>query len=242
MGVGFSPFFDEFLPLLLKKTKSSCTSQERQTSVGAIGEVFQEMKQGGARYFSMVLPALKRCLKDQDSRVVRNTCFCTGVIAEGAGEAIVPHVMELLQLLAPVFQKAGKGTTEEGLLDNAAAAVARIVMAAPNAVPLDQVLPALLGALPLKVDEAENETVYGCIIGLMKMKHPAALASMPSIMAILAKALSEDSIADNVAKEKIVAGLKDQSMADLAPQMTDAINKIPPELAQILRKNLSTSQ
>lgn len=43
------------------------------------------------------------------------------------------------QLLAPVFQKVGKGSTEGGLLDNAAAAVARIVMAAPSAVPMEQV-------------------------------------------------------------------------------------------------------
>jgi hypothetical protein len=43
------------------------------------------------------------------------------------------------QLLAPIFQRTGKGSSEGGLLDNAAAAVARIVMACPNSVPMAQV-------------------------------------------------------------------------------------------------------
>lgn len=56
----------------------------------------------------------------------------------GAGEAVVPYYLELLQALHPLFSLTGKGT-EGGVVDNAAAAVARMIMAAPAAVPMDQV-------------------------------------------------------------------------------------------------------
>eukprot|EP00611_Tribonema_gayanum_P025635 TRINITY_DN588_c0_g1_i2.p1 TRINITY_DN588_c0_g1~~TRINITY_DN588_c0_g1_i2.p1 ORF type:complete len:1076 (-),score=449.83 TRINITY_DN588_c0_g1_i2:206-3433(-) len=240
IGPPFSSFFDTFLPMLLKRTRGSNPASERQTYMGAIAEVMQVLGPVGPRYVPSVMPAVRKGLKDSDSRVVRNTCFCAGVLAEGAGESITPHVLELLQLLAPIFQKAGKGSTEGGLLDNAAAAVARIVMAAPGAVPMEQVLPALLSALPLKVDAQENETVYGCVIGLLKMRHPAALASLPAIMTVLAKALAEGSIADDAVKAKITAGLKDpQLVSELGPQMAAAIEQIPPDLAQILRVKLA---
>ncbi|KAG5193038.1 armadillo-type protein [Tribonema minus] len=226
IGPPFSSFFDTFLPMLLKRTRGSNPASERQTYMGAIAEVMQVLGPVGPRYVPSVMPAVRKGLKDSDSRVVRNTCFCAGVLAEGAGESITPHVLELLQLLAPIFQKAGKGSTEGGLLDNAAAAVARIVMAAPGAVPMEQVLPALLSALPLKVDAQENETVYGCVIGLLKMRHPAALASLPAIMTVLAKALAEGSIADDAVKAKITAGLKDpQLVSEMGPQMAAAIEQ-----------------
>lgn len=50
----------------------------------------------------------------------------------------MPYYLELLQALHPLFSLTGKGT-EGGVVDNAAAAVARMIMAAPGAVPMDQV-------------------------------------------------------------------------------------------------------
>jgi hypothetical protein len=52
--------------------------------------------------------------------------------------------------------------------DNAAGAVARLILAHPDAMPLDQVLPVLTGALPLKADFAENEPVFDCLFQLFR--------------------------------------------------------------------------
>lgn len=52
---------------------------------------------------------------------------------------MVPHYLDILQALHPLFQLSGKGV-EGGVVDNAAAAVARMIMAAPAAVPMDQVM------------------------------------------------------------------------------------------------------
>lgn len=68
------------------------------------------------------------------------------------------------------------------MVDNAAAAVARMIMAAPATVPMEQVLPVLLSALPLKADRSENEAVYTCLLGLIHLRHPEALRTLDSIL------------------------------------------------------------
>ena len=52
--------------------------------------------------------------------------------------------------------------------DNAAGAVARMILAHPSAVPLDQVLPTFTTALPLKADFEENEPVFACLFNLFQ--------------------------------------------------------------------------
>lgn len=93
----------------------------------------------------------------------------------------MPYYLELLQALHPLFSLTSKGT-EGSVVDNAAAAVARMIMAAPGAVPMDQVLPVFLSALPLKSDRSENEAVYTCLLGLVHLRHPEALRLLESIM------------------------------------------------------------
>ena len=57
-------------------------------------------------------------------------------------------------------------------VDNAVAAVARMIMYGPaGGIPLGQVLPVMLAALPLETDFTENDTVYNCLLGLLSMVH-----------------------------------------------------------------------
>lgn len=67
--------------------------------------------------------------------------------------------------------------------DNAAGAVARLILAHPNAVPLDQVLPVFFTALPLKADFAENEPVFACLFQLFQSNN--ALVGSPCICKFL---------------------------------------------------------
>ena len=74
----------------------------------------------------------------------------------------------ILSVLHPLFENQSfPGTT-----DNASGAVARLILAHPNAVPLDQVLPVFLNALPLKSDFAENEPVFESLFYLFRANNP----------------------------------------------------------------------
>jgi hypothetical protein len=68
----------------------------------------------------------------------------------------------LLTALSPLFNN----QTLPNTTDNAAGAVARMIIAHPEAVPLDQVLPVFINALPLKADYEENQPVFECIFKL----------------------------------------------------------------------------
>ena len=50
--------------------------------------------------------------------------------------------------------------------DNAAGCVSRMILKHKEAVPLAEVLPVLVGLLPLKKDFEENEPIYNCIAQL----------------------------------------------------------------------------
>lgn len=70
----------------------------------------------------------------------------------------------ILAALYPLFQN----QTLPGTTDNASGAVARLITAHSEAVPLEQVLPVFLNALPLKADFAENEPVFNCLFHLFR--------------------------------------------------------------------------
>lgn len=70
----------------------------------------------------------------------------------------------ILSALHPLFQD----QVLANATDNATGAVARLILAHPDAMPLDQVLPVFVGALPLKADFAENEPVFNCLFQLFR--------------------------------------------------------------------------
>lgn len=75
----------------------------------------------------------------------------------------------MLRALYPLFSDS---EPDNAVRDNAAGAVARMIMVQPQSVPLNQVLPVFLKALPLKEDREESMTVYNCIYNLILSSSP----------------------------------------------------------------------
>eukprot|EP00429_Kryptoperidinium_foliaceum_P053192 CAMPEP_0176079304 /NCGR_PEP_ID=MMETSP0120_2-20121206/39663_1 /TAXON_ID=160619 /ORGANISM="Kryptoperidinium foliaceum, Strain CCMP 1326" /LENGTH=153 /DNA_ID=CAMNT_0017413059 /DNA_START=24 /DNA_END=485 /DNA_ORIENTATION=+ len=147
-------------------------------------------------------------LSDNSDDVRRNAAFCAGVCCEHLRENIVDAYPQILSGLEPLFGIDGSSSeSAAACLDNAAACVARMIMAAPNSLPMAQVLPALLKLLPLKTDMTENETVYTCLLGLLQMNHPDAMAQKGEIKRIFNEAVSPNSKVDNETQEKLKQAL-----------------------------------
>jgi hypothetical protein len=77
------------------------------------------------------------------------------------------HYPTMLNALSPLFNN----QTIPNTVDNAAGAIARLILAHPNSVPLDQVLPTFTNALPLKADFEENQAVFDCIFKLFEVQN-----------------------------------------------------------------------
>jgi hypothetical protein len=168
-------------------------------SIGCLSEIAQELEAHIEPYWqSFFLPCALNGIADPENDVKRNAVFCAGLCAEHLGERIAAKDYPvLLQHIGPLFQMDSHHTSNDtsaaACVDNAAAAVCRMIMAAQSHVNLSQVLPVLLQALPLKTDMTENETVYKCLMGLLQMNNPDLLANASQVQRIFTEASSDTS-------------------------------------------------
>lgn len=205
MGVHFKEYLTEFLPAICAYSKSSRPPSDRSMSMGCLSEIAQELEGAIGEFWQPVFfPAILAGLADPDDNVKRNAAFCSGVCCESLGEAVVGEYPTLLQAISPLFSiDPSRGESSAACVDNAVASVSRMIMASPNHVPLGQVLPVFLKALPLKTDMTENETVYTCLLGLLQMNQPDLLSNASELKRILIEATSDSSkVADEI-QEKL---------------------------------------
>uniref|UniRef100_A0A7N8Y0F9 Importin 4 n=1 Tax=Mastacembelus armatus TaxID=205130 RepID=A0A7N8Y0F9_9TELE len=171
----FAPFLNDLLPLIMSKAKFSCTVADRSFSVGTIGEILQALGSvsGGqrvaGRLSNRLLPVLVAGVKDSDPEVRNNSVFGLGCLAEVAGSIVVSDYPMMLSVFSNLLAK----ESDLRVIDNLCAALCRMIMSNVGAVPLEQVVPALVAHLPLKQDLEENKTVSSCLA--MLYKHNPAL-------------------------------------------------------------------
>ena len=210
MGQHFAQFLPQFLPAVCEYAKPSRPGSDRSMAVGCLSEVAQELEGAIAEHWnSTFLPAVMNGLADEDVNVRRNAAFCAGICCEHLKGQVVGDYQQMLHLLGQNFSlDASASESTAACVDNSAAAVARMIMASPESVPLAQVFPVFLTALPLKVDMTENQTVFHCLLGLLSMNHPEALSRKDEIKRIFAEATQESSKVDAETKASIQSALQ----------------------------------
>jgi importin-4 len=209
MGAQFSQYLPTYLPVVCEYAISSRPPRDRSMAIGWLSEVAQEMEGAIFEHWQGVfLPAVMAGLSDPSEDVRRNAAFCAGVCCEHLREQVVDAYPQILSGLEPLFAlDPASSDSAAACMDNVAACVARMMMACPNNLPMSQVLPAFLKLLPLKTDMTENETVYTCLLGLLQMNHPDAVAQRVEIKRIFSEALSNESKVDEEIKEKLKQAL-----------------------------------
>lgn len=214
MGPHFAKYLNQFLPAICAYAKQSRPSSDRSMAVGCLGEIAQELGVGISEHFETIFyPASLACLADEDDNVKRNAAFTIGVCCEGLGELVVSQYPQILSTISPLFQIDSSASDQSAAcVDNAAAAVSRMITTCPQAVqPMNQVLPVLLKALPLKNDMTENETVYKCLLGLLQANHPDVAVNKAEFLRVFQSAMAEGSNVDDELKVSI-----NQALAALA--------------------------
>merc|ERR1712232_120941 len=125
-------------------------------------------------------------------------------------ERIVGEYPQILQAISPLFAMQSNGGSSESTkacMDNAAAAIARMIMACPANVPLPEVIPAFLAVLPLKTDMTENETVYKCLMGLLQMNQGDIMSRKDDVRRIFLEATNEASKVDTEIQNELKQAL-----------------------------------
>ena len=118
----------------------------------------------------------------------RNSAYCAGVLsAELTPQFAAAHYGKILTALRPLFEKRPKENA--AIVDNACSAVGRMICAAPNALPLAEVLPVMLAVMPLKEDIMENEPAYKPLLQLWAARNAAFMAIIPLVLSVCSRAL-----------------------------------------------------
>ncbi len=195
LGGDFSSEFNTFHPLIAKYyvrvtllpnstipnvfpsfQKKSRSLSDRSAAIGCLAEIISGMKGAITPSTEPLLELLWRAISDPDPEVQSNAAFATGLLVENSEQDLSPQYITLLGALQPLFDlPADAPAPRLNARDNACGAVARLMLRSATAVPLAQVLPVLIGALPLKNDLLENRPVFRAILYLFQTQ-PDVLA------------------------------------------------------------------
>ncbi|KAH6584059.1 hypothetical protein BASA61_007707 [Batrachochytrium salamandrivorans] len=201
LGPDYAPYFSPFLPLIAKHYQKSRPVSDRSMAIGSLAEVAEGLEHGITEFSLDILSLFIRALRDEDDEVRSNAAFGVGLLVFHSTLDLSSYYPQLLQLLHPFFTIESKSN----IVDNACGAVARMILRSPNAVPLEQVLPVFLGALPLKKDFEENNSVFKCIFSLLESQTPMIISELPRLQKIFQHVLaSSPSQVDDLTRDCIV--------------------------------------
>jgi hypothetical protein len=191
-GAEFIEPLKQLLPKITKYYSPSRSTSDRATAIGSLGEIITGMKVAITPFTGDILSILSRALQDEDVGIRSNAAFASGVLIEHSQTDLSEHFNALLGAIRPMFDI--ESVKDEALTarDNACGCLCRMISRNQAAVPLDQALPVLISALPLKKDMAEWAPVLKTLMGLLQANEPNAIQRIDDILRIMAVALQLD--------------------------------------------------
>lgn len=165
------------------------------------------MKSAITPYTQQLMELFFRALGDNENEVLSNAAFATGLLVEYSEIDLSAQYFQVLGALRPLFNvPADAPSARLNAKDNAAGAVARIILRNTAAVPLDQVLPIFVEALPLKNDYLENRPVFRALFHLFQTNGAALYPFTDRLLAVFAFVLpptNDDMISEEIQKELV---------------------------------------
>ncbi|XP_061614614.1 importin-4 [Phyllopteryx taeniolatus] len=225
----FAPLLNDLLPLIMNKTKSSCTEAEKSFSLGTIGEILEAListpggRELAGQLSHRVLPVFVAGVKDGDAEVRNNSVFGLGCLAQAAGPLVASDYPTMLSVFSNLLTK----EADLRVIDNLCAALCRMILGHVEAVPLEQVVPALLARLPLKEDMEENKTVFSCLAMLYSHSPALIVKLMKPIVELSCHMLGDKKVDKET--QKILATLLKQFAQQHLPDFQAAVTSLPGE-------------
>ncbi|CCX30995.1 armadillo-type protein [Pyronema domesticum] len=174
------------------KYASSTDPRERSTAVGVIADSIKFMESAVTQHTEKLLKLLVHRLNDEDQDTKANAAYAIGLLCLYSEDrnTVLGQYNTILQQLHRFLNRTPEDNPR--LLDNAAGCLSRMIMASPEAVPLDSVLPALMTVLPLQEDYEENEPVYKSLVKLYQLGNQTVFGLTGQLVPVLDKVLNGD--------------------------------------------------
>lgn len=220
LGPDFAQLYPTFFPLISKFYKKNRSPSDRSSSIGCLAEIISGMKHAVSEHTEPLLELFHHALSDESPEVQSNAAFAVGVLIENSQRDLAAQYLPVLAALRPLFEvPEGAPPARYNGRDNAAGAVGRMITKNATAVPIEQVLPVVLSALPLKNDFLENGPVYRAIIHIFVNNSQAVVPHLDGLLRVFAHVLDPEQAEhqlDGQTREQLISlvGMINQSYPD----------------------------
>ncbi|WWC73041.1 uncharacterized protein I206_107006 [Kwoniella pini CBS 10737] len=202
LGPDFAQAFGQVLPLIANYTEPKRAQSERSMAIGSLGEIIVGLKDGVTTFTQPLLQIISRGLVDEEADVRSNAAFAAGVLIENSSTDLSSNYQALLAALQPFFSPAEHSAPAiYNARDNAAGAVARMVIKNPSALPLEQVISVLVSVLPLRFDPLENRAVYGALFSTFRNQPQILMPHIDHLLQAFAYVLLDPTHSDDTTDE-----------------------------------------
>ncbi|SCZ90129.1 BZ3500_MvSof-1268-A1-R1_Chr9g10720 [Microbotryum saponariae] len=191
-GPAITPFVSANLTLILRFARPSNSSSQRCIALACLAEVASGFQSAVTPFTQPISAAIVLCLdKDENSAVRTNALNALGFLVQNSDDAQLLQQQSLCEALTKVEDAFKRNEVDHNdvLGDNACALVARILLKDDALLPLEQLGPVWLAALPIRVDFEETETVITALDKLIRAENPLIVSQLPQILSYFATVL-----------------------------------------------------
>ncbi|KAH8108280.1 ARM repeat-containing protein [Phellopilus nigrolimitatus] len=190
LGADFVQAFQTFFPLISRFYKKGRSLSDRSSAIGTLAEIISGMKEAITPSTEPLLSLFYQALSDEDAEVYSNAAFAVGLLVEHSAQDLSPQYQPLLTALHPHFSVPPNSIPAKyNARDNAAGAVARMIVRNAAAIPLADVLPLIIDALPLKNDYLENRPVFRALFLLFHTQPGVLIQYIDQLLPVFAHVL-----------------------------------------------------
>jgi len=172
------------------KYASSSDSTERSAATGTLAELILALDSAVTPFTAHLLKTMMHRMTDEDRVTKANALYGIGLLCALSEDqdTTVGQYGTILRKLEPLLSD---DSAAGHLLDNAAGCVARMILAKPDKIPLEEVLPRLVELMPTKEDYEVNGPLFQCIVSLYQQENPVVQQLTPQVMAAIQKVSQE---------------------------------------------------
>ena len=197
-GPSYLETFEIYIPHLLKYTEESRSFYDRSSAICAFANGIEGIGASALTHVDMILPAIKRGCEDEMAVSRQNACYCVSVVVDLlSDDKLEFYLPSFIDWITPIAIRNADDcqSTNDPDVDNAVAALCRIIKRIPESDEVSKYLPIVLDALPLTCDFDEVPTIYNMLVTLLTVDNvnSATLLSLEEILRVFADVLTEDS-------------------------------------------------
>jgi len=138
-------------------------------------------------------------LTDGQRRLQWGSIWCLGILTTVSPLDMAPHFPKLLELLLPILKEERIVCHDAGMVkDNVIFTLSRMIRGNVDAVPMAEIFPLILRALPLTHDQSELDVVCEMMVSLWNQREKTFVSHLPEVLSVSSRMLQDSKASDSI--------------------------------------------